>query len=104
MVFADRQQVCGYALRRVSLGCRDSDAASREELVSVARYIPYLLAYKTPLCGPCETNALSQGGSYSKGIYYGRWSVRHTNFAATLCLGGSYMRGSLIAKGGLICQ
>jgi hypothetical protein len=25
--------------------------------------IPYLLAYKTPLCGPCETNALSQGGS-----------------------------------------
>jgi hypothetical protein len=24
--------------------------------------IPYLLAYKTPLCGPCETNALSQGG------------------------------------------
>jgi hypothetical protein len=59
MVFADRQQVCGYALRRVSLGCRDSDAASREELVSVARYIPYLLAYKTPLCGPCETNALS---------------------------------------------
>ena len=29
--------------------------------------IPYNLAYKTPLCGPCETNALSQGGSYSKG-------------------------------------
>jgi len=29
--------------------------------------VPYLLAYKTPLCGPCETNALSQGGSYSKG-------------------------------------
>jgi hypothetical protein len=29
--------------------------------------LPYKLAYKTPLCGPCETNALSQGGSYSKG-------------------------------------
>jgi hypothetical protein len=66
--------------------------------------LPYLLAYKTPLCGPCETNALSQGGSYSKEIYYGRWSVRHTNFTATLRLGGSYIRGGLIAKGGLICQ
>jgi hypothetical protein len=35
---------------------------------------------------------------------YGRWSVRHTNFAATLRQGGYYMRGGLIAKGGLICQ
>ena len=40
----------------------------------------------------------------SKGIYYGRWSVRHTNFAATLRWGGSYKLGGLIAKGGLICQ
>jgi hypothetical protein len=24
--------------------------------------LPYLLAYKTPLCGPCETNAFSWGG------------------------------------------
>jgi hypothetical protein len=46
--------------------------------------IPYKLAYSTPLCGPCGTNALSQGGYYSKGIYYVRWSVRHTNFASTL--------------------
>jgi hypothetical protein len=66
--------------------------------------LPYNLAYKTPLCGRCETNALSQGGYYRKGIYYGRWSVRHTNFAATLRQGGYYMRGGLIAKGGLICQ
>ena len=29
--------------------------------------VPYLLAYKPPLCGPCETNALSQEGAYSKG-------------------------------------
>ena len=29
--------------------------------------IPYNLAYKTPLCGPCETNAFSQGGYYTKG-------------------------------------
>jgi hypothetical protein len=29
--------------------------------------IPYKLAYKPPPCGPCETNALSQGGAYSKG-------------------------------------
>ena len=29
--------------------------------------LPYLLAYKPPLCGPCETNALSQEGAYSKG-------------------------------------
>jgi hypothetical protein len=45
-----------------------------------------------------------RGGAYSKGIYYGRWSVRHTNFAATLSQGGAYMPGGLIAKGGLICQ
>jgi hypothetical protein len=32
--------------------------------------LPYLLAYKPPLCGPCETNALSQGGSYSEGGSY----------------------------------
>jgi hypothetical protein len=29
--------------------------------------VPYYLAYKDPLCGPCETNALSQGGYYTKG-------------------------------------
>jgi hypothetical protein len=72
--------------------------------VSSFEVIPYLLAYKTPLCGPCETNALSRGGYYRKGIYYGRWSVRHRNFAATLCQGGYYIRGGLIAKGDLICQ
>jgi hypothetical protein len=65
--------------------------------------VPYKLAYKSPLCGPCETNALSQEGTYSKGIYYGRWSVRHTNFAATLLQEGTYKPGGLIAKGGLIC-
>jgi hypothetical protein len=54
-------------------------------------YLPYNLAYKPPLCGPCETNALSWGGAYSKGIYYGRWSVRHTNFTATLRQEGAYM-------------
>jgi hypothetical protein len=42
----------------------------------------------------------SLGGAYSKGIYYCRWSVRHTNFAATLRQEGAYMRGGLIAKGG----
>jgi hypothetical protein len=31
--------------------------------------MPYLLAYKSPLCGPCETDD-SLGGTYSKGIYY----------------------------------
>ena len=30
-------------------------------------YRTYKLAYKSPLCGPCETNALSQGGTYRKG-------------------------------------
>jgi hypothetical protein len=65
--------------------------------------IPYKLAYKSPLCGPCETNALSQEGPYSIGIYYGRWSVRHTNFAAILRQEGTYKPGGLIAKGGLIC-
>jgi hypothetical protein len=30
--------------------------------------LPYLLAYNPPLCGPCETNALSQEGLI-KGIY-----------------------------------
>jgi hypothetical protein len=66
--------------------------------------LPYNLAYKPPQCGPCETNASLVGGAYSKGIYYCRWSVRHTNFAATLRQEGAYMRGGLIAKGGLICQ
>jgi hypothetical protein len=33
------------------------------------------------------------GGAYSKGIYYGRWSVRHTNFAATLRQEGAYSKG-----------
>jgi hypothetical protein len=55
--------------------------------------IPYKLAYKPPLCGPCETNDLSLGGAYSKGIYYGRWSVRHTNFAAILRQEGAYSKG-----------
>ena len=44
------------------------------------------------------------GGTCSKGIYYGRWSVRHTNFAATLRQEGTYKPGGLIAKGGLINQ
>ena len=30
-------------------------------------WLPYKLAYSTPPCGPCETNALSQEGAYSKG-------------------------------------
>ena len=109
------------------------------------RTLPYLLAYKTPLCGPCETNPSAQGGSYSKGGFicqiYGP-SLVSTNppirrvdssyisgasltfqvlqptiylikgglicqqnvGTATLRWGGSYMRGGLIAKGGLICQ
>ena len=58
-------------------------------------WVPYKLAYKNPLYGPRETNALSQGGSYRKGIYYGRWSVRHTNFAATLHQGGTICEGVL---------
>jgi hypothetical protein len=33
------------------------------------------------------------GGAYSKGIYYGRWSVRHTNFTATLRQEGAYSEG-----------
>jgi len=44
--------------------------------------------------------ARSWGGAYSKGIYYGRWSVRHTNFTATLRQEGAYNPGGLIAKGG----
>jgi hypothetical protein len=36
-------------------------------IVVISSSVPYKLAYKTPLCGPCETNALSQGESYSKG-------------------------------------
>jgi hypothetical protein len=63
--------------------------------------VPYKLVYKSPTC---ETNALSQEGTYSKGIYYGRWSVRHINFAATLRQEGTYKPGGLIAKGGLINQ
>ena len=55
--------------------------------------LPYKLAYKPPLCGPCETNDLSQGGAYSKVIYYGRWSVRHTNFAPNLRQEGAYSEG-----------
>lgn len=31
--------MCDHIFRRVPLGCRDSDAASREELASAARYI-----------------------------------------------------------------
>ena len=53
--------------------------------VTVGIEVPYLLAYKSPLCGPCESNDPLLGGTYSKGIYYIRWSVRHTNFVATLC-------------------
>jgi hypothetical protein len=34
-------------------------------------------------------------GTYSKGIYYGRWSVRHTNFVATLRQEGTYKPGDL---------
>jgi hypothetical protein len=34
-----------------------------------------------------------RGGAYSKGIYYGRWSVRHTNFAATLRQEWAYSEG-----------
>jgi hypothetical protein len=53
---------------------------------------------------PVRDKRLLLGGVFSKEIYYGRWSVRHTNFAATLrWRGGSYMRGGPIAKGGLIC-
>jgi hypothetical protein len=35
----------------------------------------------------------SQEGAYSKGIYYARWSVRHSNFAATLRQEGAYSKG-----------
>jgi hypothetical protein len=38
-----------------------------DSLSLASRTLPYLLAYKPPLCGPCETNALSQEGAYSKG-------------------------------------
>jgi hypothetical protein len=63
--------------------------------------IPYKLAYKPPLCGPCETNDLSRGGgAYSKVIYYGRWSVRHTNFAANLRQEGAYKPGGAYSEGG----
>jgi hypothetical protein len=39
--------------------------------------VPYLLAYKAPLCGPCETNALSQEGTYSEGgdLYASRYGT-----------------------------
>jgi hypothetical protein len=33
-------------------------------------FVPYKLAYNSPLCGPCETNALSQEGTLEKGFYY----------------------------------
>jgi hypothetical protein len=78
--------------------------AEHPRLAYLSQQIPYKLVYKSPVCGPCETNALSQEGTYSKGIYYGRWSVRHTNFAATLRQEGTYKPGGLIAKGGLINQ
>jgi hypothetical protein len=32
--------------------------------------IPYNLAYKTPLCGPCESLISSRGGLMSKGDLY----------------------------------
>jgi hypothetical protein len=42
-----------------------------------------------PLCGPCETNALSQEETYSKG------AVRRTNFAAMLRQRGPIYKGDL---------
>jgi hypothetical protein len=36
------------------------------------------------------------GGAYSKGIYYGRWLVRNTNFAATLRQEEAYSEGAYI--------
>ena len=35
--------------------------------VSLRAEIPYNLAYKSPLCGPCETNDPLWGGTYKKG-------------------------------------
>jgi len=85
------------------ISCVQLDAECLLRLCPCNTYLPYKLAHKPPLCGPCETNALSQEGAYRKGIYYGRWSVRHTNFTATLRQEGAYKPGGLIAKGGLIC-
>jgi hypothetical protein len=35
-------------------------------------------------------------------IYYVRWSVRHTNFAATLRQGEYYIRGGSYSEGGVL--
>jgi hypothetical protein len=50
--------------------CSSSSLSSSWEQTATALYVelPYLLAYKTPLCGPCETNALSQGGLIAEGF------------------------------------
>ena len=37
--------------------------------------------------------SLGRGGAYTKVIYYGRWSVRHTNFAANLRQEGAHSEG-----------
>jgi hypothetical protein len=45
---------------------------------------------------------VSRGGTFSKWIYFIRWSVRHTNFAANLRQGGTICEAGLIAKGVLM--
>ena len=46
---------------------------------TAALELPYNLVYKSPLCGPCETNDPLYGGTYSKGglinQILGQWLV-----------------------------
>ena len=79
-VLSDAQASQGFLTPKGKYWLSDTGYGNSEFVMA----LPYKLAYSTPLCGPCGTNALSQGGYYSKGIYYVRWSVRHTNFASTL--------------------
>ena len=48
-------------------GAKSNHAIFQITVLTLKQRLPYLLAYKPPLCGPCETNALSQEGAYSKG-------------------------------------
>ena len=56
------------------------------------------MAYKNPLCGPCETNALSRGDLIAKRFTMVDGLCAIQNLQRRSAGGGSY------SEGGLICQ